>query len=555
MLSFVRQRLWAQFIIPMSLLVMLASGSMIVFSILTMTGLSNSQLESQNRTLAESIQSGMFDVLSVGNNDAVKRQFAKLHQELAGLNVYVYDRKGKIFFSTDTKSEGANVKSYIGEQASLDMKSMIDTGQDTGQMLETVFEEEKYAVVNMVIPNEKKCFHCHGSSNKVLGGISVCSTKKHVEQAIKAGIQKNLFVGICGLIILIGFVVFFFHFMINKKVKVLLNATDKMRQRDLTHESIVTGTNEMDHILARINLVNKDLRESIKQIIDSGSKLNDSSHGLNEISKNFLKGCKETSENSSSVASASEEMSVTLNSIAATMDQSTSNLNTVTSASEEMSSTVNEISKNTNLTKTIIEKAAEEFVKTGKIIEELGVTAKEVDTQTDEIRTISEHVSLLALNARIESARAGDAGKGFAVVAEEIAELAVATNEFTDKIDERLKWMQDKAQETVKGMKGLTENLDESDEAVSGIAAAVEEQNVTTSEIVKNLVDVSQGISEANDNVNQGATAASLVAQKIIEVEKASKEMEQGGTQVNKEADNLAEMAEKLQELLDTFKV
>ncbi|MCK5100050.1 MAG: hypothetical protein KAR45_18210, partial [Desulfobacteraceae bacterium] len=88
MLSFVRQRLWAQFIIPMSLLVILASGSMIVFSISTMTALSNSQLESQNRTLAESIQSGMFDVLSVGNNDAVKRQFAKLHQELAGLNVY-----------------------------------------------------------------------------------------------------------------------------------------------------------------------------------------------------------------------------------------------------------------------------------------------------------------------------------------------------------------------------------------------------------------------------------------------------------------------------------
>ena len=555
MLSFVRQRLWAQFIIPMSLLVILVSGSMIVFSISTMTDMSNSQLESQNRKLAESVQSGMFDVLSVGNNDAVKRQFAKLHQELAGLNVYVYDRKGKIFFSTDTKSEGKDVKSYIGNQASLDMKSMIDTGKDTGQMLETVFEEERYAVVNMVIPNEKKCFHCHGSSNKVLGGISVCSTKKNVGEAIKTGVQKNLFVGISGLIILIAFVVFFFHFMINKKVKVLLNATDKMRKRDLTHESIITGRNEMDHILARINIVNQDLRESIKQIIDSGSKLNDSSHGLNDISKKFLKGCRETSDHSSSVASASEEMSLTLNSIAGTMEQSTANLNTVTSASEEMSSTVNEISKNTNLTKTIIEQTTEAFIKVGETVDELRIAATEVDAETDEIRTIAEHVSMLALNARIEAARAGDAGKGFAVVAQEIAELAVATNDFTDKIDEKLKWMQVKAKDTVGGVKGLTESLNESDQAVSGIASAVEEQNVTTSEIVKNLVEVSVGISEANDNVNQGATAANEVSQKITEVEKASKEMEQGSIQVDKEADNLSEMAEKLKELLDTFKV
>jgi methyl-accepting chemotaxis protein len=555
MLSFVRHRLWAQFIIPMSLLVILASGSIIFFSITNMTNMSNSQLESQNRQLAQSVQSGMFDVLSVGNNDAVKRQFAKLNQELSGLNVYVYDRDGKIFFSTDVNSEGKSVNSYIGGKAFSDVKSMIETGNDTEQMFETAFDKEKYAVVNMVIPNEQKCFHCHGSSNTVLGGISVCSTKKHVEKAIKTGIKKNLLVGIAGLIILIAFVVLFFHFMINKKVRVLLKATDKMRKRDLTHVNVITGRNEMDHILARINLVNKDLKDSIQQIIDSSTQLNDSSHGLNDISKGFLKGCKETSENSSSVAAASEEMSTTLNSIASAMEQSTSNLNNITSASEEMSATVNEISTNTQFTKTIIEKAADEFINTGKIVEELGVTAKDVDAQTDEIRTISEHVSLLALNARIESARAGEAGKGFAVVAEEIAELAVSTNKFTDKIDEKLRWMQDKAQETVTGMKSLTESLKESDQAVTGIASSVEEQNITTSEVVNKLVEVSSGISEANDNVNQGATAANIVSQKISEVEKASKEMEEGGSKVDKESAGLAYMAEKLKEILDTFKV
>ncbi|MCD4741700.1 MAG: hypothetical protein K8R67_04355 [Desulfobacteraceae bacterium] len=555
MLSFVRQRLWAKFIIPLALLVIIVCGLMIFFSISTMTDMSNSQLESQNRKLAESIQSGMFDVLSIGDNDAVKRQFVRLNEELSGLNVYVYDRNGKIFFSTELKSEGKNIKPYIGEKAYSDMTGMIETGQDTDLMFETMIGKEKFAVVNMVIPNEETCFHCHGSSNKVLGGISVCSTKKHAENAINQGIRMNLVIGIAGLVVLIAFVAIFFNFMINKKVKILLNVTNKMRERDLTHQSEVTGRDEMDHILARINTVNKDLKESVEQIIESSLKLNNSSHGLNDISKKFLRVCNETSDSSSSVAAASEELSLTFNSVAGTMEQSTANLNNVTSASEEMSTTVNEISKNTNLTKTIIEQATEEFVKVGKIIDELGVAAIEVDAETDEIRTIAEHVSMLALNARIEAARAGDAGKGFAVVAQEIAELAVATNDFTDKIDEKLKWMQAKANETVGGVKGLTESLNESDQAVSSIASSVEEQNVTTKEIVKNLVEVSEGISEANDNVNQGASVAGEVAEKISEVDKASKEMKKESKQINNEADLLSEMAEKLKELLDTFKV
>ena len=102
MFSFIQQRLWAKFILPVSLLTVLVTGSMIFLNILAMTDMSNSQLESQNRKLAESIQSGMFDVLSIGDNDSVKRQFARLNKELSGLSVYVYDRNGKVFFSTET---------------------------------------------------------------------------------------------------------------------------------------------------------------------------------------------------------------------------------------------------------------------------------------------------------------------------------------------------------------------------------------------------------------------------------------------------------------------
>jgi methyl-accepting chemotaxis protein len=347
----------------MVLLVIIVAGSIIVLGISTMTNMSNSQLESQNTKLAQSIQSGMFDVLSVGNNDAVKRQFSRLNKKLSGLNVYVYDRQGKIFFSTEAKSQGDNIKSHIGGKPYADIINMIANNLNSDQMFDTIFHKEKYAVVNMVIPNEEKCFHCHGSSNKVLGGITVCASKAHAEELIDKGVKINLLLGVAGLVILIIFTGLFFNLMVNKKIKILLNATDKMRKRDLTHESVVKGRDEMDHILARINLVNKDLKDSVEQIIDSSEKINDSSHGLNNISKKFLKVSNETANNSNSVASAAEEVSLSLNTIANTMEQSHLSLNTVTSASEDMGVTFDEISKNTNLTKNIIEHTIDEFGK------------------------------------------------------------------------------------------------------------------------------------------------------------------------------------------------
>ncbi len=555
MLSFIQQRLWAKFIIPVVLLVILVCGSIIYLNISTMADMNNTQLASQSRKLAKTIESGMFDVLAAGDNDAVQRQFKRLHNDLAGLKVYVYDGDGKIFFSTEPETKGRDVQSYIGPDAYGDMVEMINRGADTGRMFENTLQRKKFAVVNMVIPNEAKCFHCHGSSRKVLGGISICSTKDHAMEVIQKGIKKNLVIGISGLTILIVFVIMFFNFMINKKIIILLNATDKMRKRDLTHEIKVTGRDEMDHILARINIVNKDLRKSIEQITDSSSRLNNSSHGLNDVSVKFLKGCKESSAHSTSVASASREMSTALNSITHAMEQSSTRLNDVTEASRNMEAAASEIFKNSNVTKTIIDKAASEFENVGKIVDELGLAASEVDAQTDGIRIIAEHVSMLALNARIEAARAGEAGKGFAVVAQEIAELAVSTNDFTDKIDQKLKWMQEKAGETVKGVKGLTESLNKSDQAVADIVSSVEEQNAATSGIVNNLDQVSQGIFDAKESVNQGALFAARVAKKIGEVEKASRQMEENSTRINREADLLADMAEELKELLKEFKI
>ena len=159
----------------------------------------------------------------------------------------------------------------------------------------------------------------------------------------------------------------------------------------------------------------------------------------------------------------------------------------------------------------------------GEVVDELGAAASEVDLVTDDIRAIADQVSLLALNAKIEAARAGNAGKGFAVVAQEITELAAQAASSTLKVDERLRWMQDKAEHTASGIKQLTTTVIASDDAVSAIATAVDNQAVTSGEIANRIAQVAEGVATVNENVAQGAMAAQEMAKEIAAIDGAAR--------------------------------
>ncbi len=188
-------------------------------------------------------------------------------------------------------------------------------------------------------------------------------------------------------------------------------------------------------------------------------------------------------------------------------------------------------------------------------VQELGTRANDVDEVTDQIRSISEQVSMLALNAKIEAARAGEAGKGFAVVAHEITDLATETNQSTIEEDEKLVWIKTTSNELIEKVKDLADLVKNSDDAISSIAAAVEEQNVTTLEISKNINEVSEKISDVNQSVNQGAQVASEIAQDITRVQDVSAKVQENSGSLNENASALSTMAEKFLALMKQFKV
>ncbi|MCF8044323.1 MAG: hypothetical protein K9J83_00580 [Desulfarculaceae bacterium] len=555
MFKAIKRKMWVKFILAMLVILLLVGTVMVWFNISAMKRISSHQIRNQSEDVAKTIENTMFDALAVGDNDTVRKQFKRISSEVEDVKAFIYDFNGKVAFTTEKEALGEKVDSYAGERAAPDVHRMMDVGTESGRIFHTTRGEEAFAVVNRVIPNEKRCYHCHGSSKEVLGGITILSSEQHALDAIDAGMKNSIWIGVAGLCLVVAFVWMFFHFLVNKKIALVLTAMEKMRNGDFTFSTEVPSGDEMNHILNRIHLVNGNIRQALKEVVDSSSQLTRSASDLTGISETLSKRSRETSENSGSVSSAAEQMSSNLDSIAASMEEASSSLNTVVSASEEMSSTVGEISRNANTAKEVVDQSVNEFDRLSKVINQLGKEAEDIDTVTREISDIAEQVGLLALNAKIESARAGEAGKGFAVVAQEITDLSGEAGNSAKKVDEKIKDIRNQVKTTVEEIGNLSGRINESDDAISGIATAVEEQSATSEEISGSISEVSKTITEVGRNVSEGAQAAGEIAGRISQVDEASTDVETNSTDVSDKAGKLSQMADKLKELVARFSI
>lgn len=272
---------------------------------------------------------------------------------------------------------------------------------------------------------------------------------------------------------------------------------------------------EIDRLIANFEQV---IGELVGSLSSSSTELEASANTLTSTAEN-------TGRTSSAAAGASEDVSNSVQSTAA--------------ATEEITSSVNEISRQVQEASRVAQTAVEQAQRTDASIQQLSQAAARIGDVIKLITAVAEQTNLLALNATIEAARAGEAGRGFAVVASEVKALASQTAKATDEIGVQVVGMQTATQNSVASIQEINATINLMSEISSTIAAAVEEQGAATQEIAR--------------NVQQAARRSSEVASSISDVSRGAGETGAASSQVLSAAQMLAGDSSRLRVEVQRF--
>ena len=297
------------------------------------------------------------------------------------------------------------------------------------------------------------------------------------------------------------------------------NAIEAKRLRDAQAKQELRAEEEKKQAMAELA---ERFDEQVGSVIDS---LAGSASEMQKTAESLKHIADETMQSSQTVSMTSE--------------QSSMNVNTVASAIEEMSAASSEIASQITSASVKSNDTAESARSANETVSNLNSLVENIGAVVTSIQDIAEQTNLLALNATIEAARAGEAGKGFAVVADEVKKLASETAQKTEEIGSQIAGIQDATRSSVDVMQRIIQNISEIDVAVTGVTGAVEEQNATTAEISRSVGDASQGTAQ--------------VSQIITEVQKSAEETGASAESVLSNATEVANLSDTLKSSVNDF--
>ena len=328
-----------------------------------------------------------------------------------------------------------------------------------------------------------------------------------------AGLGALVAVGLCFVVLRV----------LTSSVASVANAARALARGDLTVRPQVKYRDEIGTMAQAYNEGVTSLSETLR--------------GVKDVAVSSASTAMRLAEKASTVAKESDEASAQAGVVAAAAEQVSRNVATVAAGAEEMGASIAEIAGNASSAAKIAGEATQVAATTNEQVARLGVSSQEIGAVVKTITSIAEQTNLLALNATIEAARAGDAGKGFAVVAGEVKDLAQETAKATEDIARRIEAIQSDTGGAVDAIGQISVIIEQINNYSATIAAAVEEQTVTTSEMSRNVAEAATGASQIAENITAVANIAASSTKSAEEVASGSADITQSTTQA---ADDLS---------------
>ena len=271
----------------------------------------------------------------------------------------------------------------------------------------------------------------------------------------------------------------------------------------------------------------------------SGEQLDSASHELKEISGLMTKGTREQFSRTDMVATAMHEMSATAQNVA-------ENAASAAQATDQADHTAHEGEQVMQDAIGGIAQMGKEIDNTAGVIKQLDEDSRRISTVLEVIRSIAEQTNLLALNAAIEAARAGEQGRGFAVVADEVRTLAKRTADSTAEINQIIAKVQRGTQDAVQAigssqqlskqsieqvtfaghkLQSITSSIGQIHGMNQQIATAAEEQTLVVEDIARNLVDIKTIATENEENAHRTQGASDQLHQTAVDLNRAMQKL------------------------------
>jgi len=296
---------------------------------------------------------------------------------------------------------------------------------------------------------------------------------------------------------------------------------------DLTKRLDDSTQDELADVSRFFNLFIDKLHHMIGQIASTTEQVASASVQLNATADQMATGAEEVSAQAATVATAGEEMSATSGDIA-------QNCQLAAEGSKQASDAAVSGAKVVDETISVMNSIASRVTDSARSVESLGARSDQIGTIVGTIEDIADQTNLLALNAAIEAARAGEQGRGFAVVADEVRALAERTTRATREIGEMIKAIQhetkdavtvmnegvhevakgsEKAAESGQALEQILDQINNVTSQIHQVATAAEEQTATTSEISNNMHQITSVIQQTASGAQESSQAAHQLAE------------------------------------------